>query len=203
MTVSIGDILQVVAVLAWADGAIFQNVFHTEVTDGPEPLDNQDVVDDMQDWVESIYDTITASCSPNASGSEVRVYKWDTVGQDWDEIGTNLFDFVGVAVVDELPRGVAGLINAKTTDPDVNGKKYIGGMTEGSVTDGLLTVGEVARLVAYATEWLQVEVGVASGGDFDAGIWSPTQELLFDLSGTMVIPAIPAYQRRRKRGIGI
>lgn len=203
MTIAVGDILQIVAVLSWLDGGIMQNVFHTEVTDGAGPFDNEDVGEDMQTWVEAMYATMVAGMSDEVDGSEVRVYVWDVTGQDWDEISTRPFDFNPSNIGDQLPRGVSALVNAKTLDADVNGKKYMGGFTEGSADDGLLNAAELAHLVNFAAEWVGVEVGAQSGADFDAGIWSPTALALTDLTGVFTIPAIFAYQRRRKRGVGI
>ena len=150
-----------------------------------------------------MFSNVEPAASDAVAGSEVRVYVWDSVGEDWDEISTKPFTFAPTSTTDQLPRGAAVLINAKTVDADVNGKKYIGGLTETSNTDGLVVAAEVARQVLLATDWLEVETGAESGAEFDAGIWSPLQQTLYDLTGTFTIPAIWAYQRRRKRGVGI
>jgi hypothetical protein len=203
MTVNVGDILQIVAVMSWLDGNIMQNVFHTEITAGTGPFDHEDVGDDMQTWVEAMYAELVAGQSDECDGSEIRVYVWDTGDADWDEISTKSFTYNPTNAGDQVPRGVSALINAKTDDADVNGKKYLGGFTEASSVDGLLAAAEIVRLVAFAAEWLPVIVGGVSGASFDAGVWSVKNTALYDLTGTFTIPAIWAYQRRRKRGIGI
>lgn len=203
MSLAVGDILRVVAVLSWLDGDILQNVFNVKIDSGTGPFAEADVIDDLVDWLDNMYANFNGPMSDEINGSECRVYIWDTVGLDWDEVGIDAFVFDPVATMDQLPRGCALLINAKTTDPDVNGKKYLGGLTEGAVDDGLFTGTEVANAAAFAVDWFTDFTGAASAAVFDPGIWSPTQSAFFSMGGVAIIPAIPAYQRRRKNGIGI
>lgn len=203
MTIAIGDVLRVVAVLVWTDGDVAQNVFNAIIAGAGGPFTEADIVDDALDWVETMYATLVGVMSDEIDGSEVRVYVYDGVGDDWDEIGSEAWVFNPTATADQLPRGVAGLINAKTSDADVSGKKYLPASTESDAADGLWNVTYLADLVDFGAEWLPNFVGAVSGATWDPGIWSPTNTELFPASGTAIIPTIPAYQRRRKRGIGI
>lgn len=203
MSLTVGDVLKVVAVLQWVDGDIMQNVFNIEIVGSGGPFDPGDVVDDMVTWMDDVYGASPARVSDDVDGSEVRVYVWDAGDQDWDEVGIDSFTFLGTDAADVLPRGVALLINAKSLDPDVNGKKYFGGATEVTQTDGLWTAAMIASYVGVATEWVQNFTGAVSGADFDPGIWSVKQKAFHGMSNTIIIPSIPAYQRRRKQGVGI
>lgn len=203
MTVAVGDILRVVAVLSWLDGDLLQNVFNVKVDAGSGPFADADVIDDMVDWLDAMYLNFVGVMSDEINGSEARVYKWDTVGLDWDEVGIEAFTFNPTAATEQLPRGTALLINAKSTNPDVSGKKYIGAYTEAGVTDGLFTAGEVSRGADFAVDWFGDFTGGASAADFDPGIWSPTAELFYSMGEVAIIPSIPAYQRRRKNGVGV
>lgn len=203
MAISTGTILKVVATLLWTDGNVAQNVFATLISGAGGPWDEGDIVDDLVAWVDAMYTTVEDQMAVAISGSQVQVYEWDPVGTDWDEIGSDPWVFIGVNVTDQLPRGVAGLLNSKSTDADSSGKKYLPGLCEGAVTDGLWTVAALADFVDFGAEYVVNFVGGITGADFDPGVWSVKDEVLNLFTNTVVIPTIPAYQRRRKRGVGI
>lgn len=203
MSITVGDILRVVAVLNWTDGNIMQNVFNATIAGSGGPFTDSDIVADAIAWINPMYVNLTAAVSENVDGSEVRVYLYDAVDDDWDEVGSTLWAWNPSATTDEIPRGVAALLNAKTTDPDVNGKKYFGGLTEPSATDGLWTAGVLSDLADWGSDWVGTFTGGTSGASWVPGIWSPTGTNFFAFSGTVIIPTIPAYQRRRKRGVGV
>lgn len=203
MSITIGDILRVVAVAAWLDGDVLQNVFNAEIVGTGGPYDDEDIVDDAVDWMDDVFGAFNGQISDELDGAEVRVYKYDPGDDDWDEVGIESWGFNPINTDEQLPRGVALLVNLKSVDPDVSGKKYIGGLCEAQVQDGLWTAGEVARAVTFATLWLTPFAGVHSAADWDPGIWSVKNNSFFKASNTVIIPSIPAYQRRRKQGVGI
>ena len=88
MSISVGEILKVVAVIQWLDGDIMQNVFSTVVSGSGGPFDEADIVDDMLEWVEEMYANIVTGVTDDVDGSEVRVYVYDPVDDDYDEIGS-------------------------------------------------------------------------------------------------------------------
>lgn len=203
MSLSVGDILQIVAVFQWLDGDVFQNVFNAEITGSGGPFDEADVVDDMLDWLDEMFANLTTRTSDECDGSECRVYVYDPVDDDWDEAGSDAWVYNPTGTGDQLPRGVAGLVNSKTVDPDVNGKKYHGGGGESSTIDGVYQAAYLTDLAAFSVDWVVPFIGAASGATFSPGVWSPTNTAHYLMSGSVVIPTIPAYQRRRKQGVGI
>lgn len=203
MSIQAGDILRIVAVMAWLDGDIAQNVFNAVVTGGGSPFSDADIVADAKAWLDSMYATMTGEISNQIDGSEVRVYVYDSVDDDWDEVGSDTWGWNPSETNEPVPRGVSILINAKTLDPDVSGKKYLAGMTIQDIDDSLLTPAIVANAVLFAAEWYSGFVGGTSGADWVPGIWSPTRTSFLALNGTILVPTIPAYQRRRKQGVGI
>lgn len=203
MSITVGDVLRVVAIMQWLDGDIAMNVFNAVISGTGGPYDDLDIVDDAVAWLDLIYGEITAQVSTDLDGAEVRVYIYDTVDDDWDEVGSDVWTWNPTSAGEPLPRGVAALVNVKTLDPDVNGKKYYPGMTEAGSTDGLWGAGTVTDLQDSSTEWVGTFAGAVSGADWVPGIWSPTRTNFYPFSGTIIVPTIPAYQRRRKNGIGI
>lgn len=203
MGISVGDVLKIVAVLAWVDGDIAQNVFAAVITGAGGPFDDQDIVSDAVEWVGDMYANVSGQLSDQSDGSEVRVYKFDDVDDDFDEIGSDSWTYDPTNTLHQMPRGVACLVNAKTSDPDVNGKKYLPAFTEGSADDGLWDTSPLANVALFAADWTTAFTGGTSGASWTPGIWSPTRLNIFPLTGAVIIPTIPAYQRRRKRGVGI
>ena len=203
MSIQVGDILKIVATIAWLDGNLAQNVFAAVITGSGGPYDEGDILADALTWVGTMYANLTTSMSDECDGSQVQVYIYDSVDDDWDEVGTDAWTFNPSDSAHQLPRGVAALINCGTTDPDVQGKKYLPGLGEASADDGLWGSSVLGVIGDFADDWLTAFVGGTSGADWQPGVWSPTNTNFFAADGTAVIPAIPAYQRRRKRGVGV
>jgi len=202
MTVATGDILRVTATLVWTDGNINQNVFNAVVSGGGGPWADADIVADALAWVNNMFANFTTLLSDEIDGSQIQVYKWDSVGLDWDEVGSNAWTYNPNSVGEQLPRGVAALVTAQTTNPDVQGKKYLGGTTEGNVLDGLYNSTMLVAMLAFAADWITGFTGGTSGASWQPGVWSPTDQVLYNLVTSFTANAIAAYQRRRKRGIG-
>jgi hypothetical protein len=202
MAISVGDILRVVAIMYWLDGNTVQNVFNAVITGSGGPFDDADIVDDALAWMNSAYGNLTTLLSQDLDGAEVAVYEYDPVDEDWDEVGKAAWSFAPTGTAGYLPRGVAGLINASTLDPDVQGKKYIGGLTTGAISSGLLVGATITALGNFADDWLSSFTGSVSGADWVPGVWSVKNGNLHPFYGAYTIPTIPAYQRRRKRGVG-
>jgi len=203
MTVAVGDILKTVCSFVWLDGEINQNVYATEVTSGSGPFDDQDVADDLEDWMDDMYANLVSRMSDEIDGSQIQVYKWDTVGLDWDEVATEAWTFNPTDTQSQLPRGVAGLITSQTVDPDVQGKKYIPGLTFNDILDGLMSAGYITAALGYGADWILPFVGSATGATFTPGIWSVVNEAFYENVDSMAVSGIPSYQRRRKNNVGI
>lgn len=203
MSITVGDVLRVTASMLFTDGNVAQMVFNAVISGSGGPYTDADIVLDALAWMDAIGATITASLTNTLDGNEIIVYLYDAVDDDWDEVGADTWTWNPSSAGDAMPRGVATLVNARTTDPDVNGKKYVPGFTEGSSTDGTWSAGTVTLMADWADEWTDTFTGGTSGADWVPGIWSPKNTNFFAFSGSYVIPTEPAYQRRRKRGVGV
>lgn len=203
MSITDGTILRIVASMLWTDGNVNQNVFNAVVTGGGSPWDDTDIADDAEAWLDNMYQNMTASCSDEIDGNEVIVYKYDAVDDDWDEVASQSWTWDPTITVDQLPRGVAGLVRLWTTNPDVQGKKYIAGLTEAGPTDGLWGAGTLTQLLAFAADWYLPFTGAVSGATWTPGIWSVAGTVFKAAVDHIAASAIPAYQRRRKRNVGI
>jgi len=203
MTISVGDILRVVAVLQWTDGEIAQNIFNAVITGAGGPFDDGDIVDDALDWMATIFANGVATMSDEIDGSQVQVYVYDPIDDDFDEVGTIGWTFNPSNAADQLPRGVAALGTCRTTNPDVQGKKFWAGLCEGGTTDGVFSGGQLTTILAMTEDWVTPFTGSTSGASWVPGIWSPKLTTLFHWDASYSVSAIPAYQRRRKQGVGV
>lgn len=203
MTVADNTTLRVVASMLWTDGNVNQNVYNCMVSGGGGPYADQDVADDMEDWLDNMYANMTGDTSDELDGNQVFVYKWDAVGADWDEVTSNTWTWNPSQASDQLPRGVAALVRLWTVDPDVQGKKYIPGLCEGDIADGLIGAAIITNLLAFAADWYTPFVGAASGATFTPGVWSVLNSLFYAGVNHVAANAIASYQRRRKRDVGI
>lgn len=203
MSVIDGDVLRVVASLLWTDGNINQNVFNCRMSGAGSPWDDDDIIDDAEEWLDNMYANLVTHMSNEIDGNEVIIYKRDVAHDDWDEVGSQSWVFNPVNSAEELPRGVAGLVRLWTYDADVQGKKYIGALTEDGLTDGLWVGGLITNLLAFAADWYLPFVGIASGGTFTPGVWSVVDTVFRQALDHFATSTIPAYQRRRKRTVGI
>ena len=203
MSVLPGDILRVVASFLWTDGNINQNVFNALLSGAGSPWSDSDIADDAESWLDNMYANLSAFMSDEIDGNEVIVYKYDTINDDWDEVASQAFTLNPTDTFDQLPRGAAALALLWTEDPDVQGKKYIPGTCEDYLTDGLYTSGMLTAMLAFAADWYTPFTGGTSGATWNPGVWSVAQTAFKTGVNHIAANAIPAYQRRRKRNVGI
>ena len=203
MAVADGAILRIVASLLFPDSVIAQNVFYAVFADTGASNDEEDVVDDLIDWVNDMYADLEARMDSDVDLDEIKAYVYDPSDDDWDEIGSGPGTDAFVGAASMAPHGVAALQHANTFDPDVSGHKYWGGFSQSSMDDSDIVGSLITDLVALAITWTTAFVGTATGGDFGPGVWSPTRINFFLFNGTVFTNAQVAYQRRRKPGVGI
>lgn len=203
MAVPDGAILRVVASFLFPESVIAQNVFYAVFADTGGSDDEDDVVSDVIDWLEGAYTEVISAIVDEVTTTQVQVYLYDPIDEDWDEVGSAPWSVTFTNSADMMPHGCAMIAHAQTMDPDVRGTKYIGGIGDGAADASALTAPIIALLVAFADEWVAPFVGAATGGDFGPGVWSPTQVNFFLANGTISANGDVGYQRRRKPGVGI
>ena len=203
MSVVTGDILRIVASILRDDGTINQNVFNAEVTGAGGPWDDTDIVDDAEAWLDNMYANLTTLFSDDLAGNEVLVYKYDDVNDDWDEVGSQSWTWAPSDSTDHLPSGIAALVRCWTTDPDVQGKKYLAGMTDASVLSGNIGSGVLTSMLGFGADWITAFAGGTSAATWTPGIWSVAGLIFKAAVDHYAANGIPAYQRRRKLNVGI
>jgi hypothetical protein len=203
MSIPTGAILRVVLSWIMPDSVIAQNIFFALFDNDGGSNDDADVVDDLTDWMEDIFSSMITSISDQVDMSIIKVYIYDSVDQDWDEVGTGVPVFTATGSTDMSPHGVAGIIHAFTVNPDVTGTKFIAGIADASIVDSDISGAVIANLLLAGADWMVDFTGAASGSNFNPGVWSPTKVQFFEFQDKLVVNSQVAYQRRRKPGVGI
>lgn len=203
MAVAQGTILRVVASLIFPDDVIMQNVFHLVLTTIVGDGDDDTVGADMEEYIEDIYDEIASLIVATITTNTVIVYKWDPVDSDWDEVFVEDWNFTPLNANDMLPHGVAAVQSFTTTDPDVRGRKFWGGITEFYQDESALSAAAITALIAAGVQVVGSFVAPVGANVYTPGVWSPTEEAFFPYGGTVITNAVLGYQRRRKPGVGI
>jgi len=203
MTVEIGDVVRAVAQISMPDEVDAVNVwdFLRYDTEGTDPTNGQ-VSTAMAQALIDIYGEIQPDLSDLVTVVSTKNYQLGWDGGTWVVerlLGEEAVGVQGGSAGEMLPHGVAGLINLVTPFSRRYGRKYIPGLNEGAIVDGIFSANPVLDLVAMAAEYLADHVfqsvyllkATTLGNDGAHRLFTG-----YGASGT------PAYQRRRKPGVG-
>lgn len=161
--------------------------------------DDQELGEDIAAWIADAYGTIQDILHNALEPNVIDLYNVTQdypIGQfNWGSGYTG-----GDSSGDPLPNGVAGLIIWNTNTKRMQGKTYIGVLTEGALSAGLWNAGYLSSMTAFV-DALMFPGATPSGSTFQFEVYSKTNDIVRHPSGFR-LPLIPAYQRRRKTGRG-
>lgn len=197
MAIETGDVIRLAAVLSGAISGDIVNVFHVLILDDNE-LIQQDLLDDLADFLDAVYEHIILQISNVVDFDVIEVFN-ETKGiaepaQAWPTQTT------GAEGGQVLPSGVAAYGLARTETPGVRGSKYWPKFTEDILLNGVWGVGAVVAVANAMAEAYDAFVG-GNGSTVQPGVFSRASEVLSVVTEIAAL-AVPAYQRRRKRGVG-
>lgn len=203
MALATDTILKVVVSMVLPESVVAQNIFWALFENTGSSADEDDVMDDLEDWIEGIYDNLLIKLDTEFSLDDIAVYRYDSGEDDFDEVGQASVTGVGLVNLDLLPHGAALVTNANTENSDVQGRKFWTGFTEGANNNGQVDSAIVANIVLAVSDWVSTFVGAATGSDFTPGVYSLTRKAFYPFNGDSTINLVWGYQRRRKPGVGI
>lgn len=203
MALSANDIIKVVVSILLPDSVVAQNVFWVLFEADGGSVDDDDVLDDLETWIEDIYDQLDTTMGSGVALDDLKAYVYDAVEDDFDEIGDELLTDIFAAGGDLLPHGVAAVSNAGTTNPDVQGRKYWCGLVEGVQIDGYLSGAGITDIAVASGKWITPFTGATTGSGFIPGVYSLTKATFYNFEGGASNNLLLGYQRRRKPGVGI
>lgn len=160
-------------------------------------------LDAIEDWFVNVWHPAWADLA--SAESQMEAFKADVIGSDGvilRTLGGAPLGLPGAAIGDVTTAAVSGYIMAYTELPKQRGSKYIPGVGETQTNDGLITPEGLADLAVLLAIFLG-DVPVEAGSILRPGIWSRVLLAFQKFAGSGLIEARPAYQRRRKQGVGI
>lgn len=201
MSISDEEAIKVVQAFVLPETVEALNVYYFQ-TDFQEDQEEEDIVTTLATWIEVLYAEIETNISLEVAGGLMKVYRGVIgVPYEWDKIGeaSPVFDFA--LATDMLPHGCSALLRAYTTRGKTIGRKYIPGFAEGAQLDGTWVASAVTNLIAAAAAW-GTNAAVDGNNRLAPGVFSTTTELIHPMTDEFVVPVHPAYQRRRRPGVG-
>lgn len=188
------EIIQVIAEMALAGQQIL-NIYHAISSSA---VDDDDLMIDLGRGLEQVYDQFLANLANDLTFVSL---KFNNVS-DETFIGEGTWPTftAGGSSGQFLPLGVAGLITLPTSQPKVRGRKFFAGFTEGDITDGVWDSSLTNALVDAGAILVDPFAGFESGEPWAFGVVN--QSGVFKDFISFGVSNIPAYQRRRKQGVG-
>lgn len=196
MTVVLNDVIKVTVKSSMPNGSVIENVYHLKKIGGGD-LSEADAMEDIVLWVTSLHDQLDDLQVTTLTYDSVDAYN---VTQDRPVSSSSLVGG-GDLAADPLPPGVAALVSCDTGVKRGVGRKYIAGISEALTTGGEFVAGALVSLGEYADKLTEVYNSGATDSDWQAGIYRKFHNQFAPFIG-WAVNAIPAYQRRRKPGVG-
>ena len=166
------------------------------VTVGAET--QQALRDDIADYLEDVYLEIDQQIHDSITFDSIELFNV-TEGVPEPSINWPTLTVGGDATA-PVPDGVTALSIGRTGVSKVVGKKYWPLGVETDIVEGIWGSTPTGVYALAAADWIAPFTG-ASGVTWDPGVWSRAAAL-FRVFTETATSSVPAYQRRRKRGVG-
>lgn len=190
--------------LRWQVGSIgfACNVFQAQLAQSvPHAIADLTVLTAVGAWITDILSYMQPHIVVDCVIDVCQVYK--KVGLLWNLVGPAPVVFAPASIGDPLPSGVAALVTAYTPISKVIGKKYLVGLSEIAQTAGLWVGPVLAAMLQSGLAWINTfDCDPPSEGRFYPGVWSLKQAGFIGFAAALSTRDVPAYQRRRKAGVG-
>ena len=200
MTVQTNDIIKTVVDYFYPGAGTALNIFYHKLFDAPQT--DTDVLDALEtffdtEWGE-LWDEIA---SDQATLGNISAQIVSPTGVVLRDLGSRVINRVGTEVSQVMPAAVSGYMQAYTQTPQIRGSKYVPGIAETAVDNGQFNATATTNLVALLTQYLD-NVLVTAGNNLVPGVLSDKVGDFVAFTDSGSINTIPAYQRRRKEGVG-
>jgi len=208
MTVSAGSLVRCVIKLANANGSQIQNVYDF-IMAGTGNADDADVVTGVKNFLEKAYEAVDTFISNDISFTEGLVTLLSFVVDHWESVqALGSFTSIPNIVFDNgnanLPPAAAALIRLRTGVPKHEGRKYIGGLTVDDLDDdGTRTDAFGNALVSMASQLLSGDEAIPDSTMTAQYVVLDANQQIHRYPENAIIPNEIAYQRRRKKYLGV
>lgn len=196
----IGEILRATVNYSMPGASAVQNVFFWQL--GGAAISDTQAAGFVADWLELAWGARWEAMSSNdVELVDADLLILDSAGVTVRNLGTVAVNVVGDVTEDEETVASSYFMQADTAFPRTKGRKYVPGIPEGQVVDGLIIAGQLVNLALLLAEY----VGVIPAGVtavLTPGVISRVTETFRPFLAAGSITDIPAYQRRRKPNVG-
>jgi len=201
MTVEAGDILKIVLEYVYPGAGTALNIFHYFY--GGEAVEDTDIMDVIEAFFDVEWGGKWEDLAPStAEIDNLQVVIVDNSGTTIRDLGFRLINHAGNIGADVTPAANSAYLQGNTIVPQVRGSKYVPALSENAITAGILNAGAVATLLLLLGDYLQ-DLVVTPGNVLRPGVLSSREGGFLGFETGGVFSDIPAYQRRRKVGVGI
>lgn len=201
MTIAGGAALKIAQEINMPESVVAMNIFYMDA-DFTGPQAESAVLTACRLWIEDVYDTVEAIMSDELTLGSMTLYQYNSITDQWDNKGSRSPTGAGTSTTSMLPHGVCGMVRGYSVNPRSIARKYLPGMPEDRSADGAWDGTALAALAAFGVAWA-TEAVFDTTEKLTPSVWSVKDTTLYALSGTEVVLAHPAYQRRRRPGVGM
>jgi len=196
-----GEIIRVVVEYTSLGASIGQTV-HWYEFQGPGVADSL-VTSTITSWLTNDWGPEWRQLS--SPDSELTSWEGDVINPDFTvdrNFGGASIGLAGTTAGQAAAAADSALMIAGAGVPTKKGKKYAPFLSTGIFEDGVLNSTALSVLADLFDEYVK-ELLVIIGSNLAAGILSRVDGLFYAFPGGGTITSVPAYQRRRKPGVGI
>lgn len=200
MTIEAGDILKIVLEYVYPGAGTALNIFHYVYAGGDE--EDEDILDAIEafftaEWGVSWQDLAAGDTEMDFFTAQTV----DSAGLVIRDVGSRLLNIAGGLQGTVSPAANSSYMQANTSSPQVRGSKYIPGLAEDATAAGILEATAVVALTQMLADYVS-QINLGPGNNLFPGVISSRLAGFTIFAGNGLINSIPAYQRRRKIGVG-
>ena len=196
----VGDIVRAVIGYSSLGASEQQNVFWWEIEE--MGIGNPALLTEIADWAENLWGVTWAELASDTSTLvDVSVDLMNPDGTVKVNVGVSVINLAGDGASAVTPAATSGYLLAQTALPKSRGSKYVPGIDENSINDGVFSLGAVIILLALAAVYI-TPVTTVVGAVLRAGVLTRLTEEFNEFLVEASTTDVPAYQRRRKPGVG-
>lgn len=201
MTIPNAAVLKVVQAINLPQSVEAINIYYFDTAFQAEQ-EEQDVLDELELRMEGLYGYLTGYVSDQCSLGVMTLYR-AMYGTEtyWELEGTASPTVTFASTDDMLPHGVSLLTRAYTTRARTIGRKYLPGMSEGTIEDGVWNSTVLAAMASFNALW-GTALNIDANNQMNPSVFSTVTEFSYELTDEYVILSNAAYQRRRRPGVG-